>query len=167
MAGGARDEEAAVKGEDLKLVVRRYYDEVFVHRNPTALDELFAPDFVGHSAAVGDYDLGPMGLWVVGRLLQDHQHIGPAAHQGGGNLQHLLSANHPLEPTKQGRGIRRSATSSSSGSGDALVRRMVRDCSHIPRRVHERDGKRMRSPTYQTSYSSVGSVGVLVRVVEP
>jgi hypothetical protein len=32
-------------------IVRRYYDEVFAQRNLAALDELFAPNFVGHSAA--------------------------------------------------------------------------------------------------------------------
>lgn len=47
-------------GEDLKRVVRRYYDEVFVRRNPAVLDELFAPDFVGHSATVGPYSLDDM-----------------------------------------------------------------------------------------------------------
>ena len=46
-----------MQGEDLKRVARRYYDEVFGRRNTAALDELFAPDFVGHSAAVGTYDL--------------------------------------------------------------------------------------------------------------
>lgn len=49
-----------VPGEDLKRVVRRYYDEVFTWRNPAALDELFAPDFVGHSAAGGSYTLADM-----------------------------------------------------------------------------------------------------------
>lgn len=49
-----------MQGEDLKRVVRRYYDEVFGRRNVAALDELFAPDFVGHSASVGSYDLAVM-----------------------------------------------------------------------------------------------------------
>jgi predicted ester cyclase len=57
VADDARDEEASVQGEDLKRVARRYYEEVFGRRNTAALDELFAPDFVGHSAAVGTYDL--------------------------------------------------------------------------------------------------------------
>ncbi|MDP9484295.1 MAG: ester cyclase [Actinomycetota bacterium] len=47
-------------GEDLKRVVRRYYDEVFTRRNIAALDELFAPGFVGHSATVGSYTLSDM-----------------------------------------------------------------------------------------------------------
>jgi predicted ester cyclase len=49
-----------MQGEDLKRVARRYYDEVFGRRNIAALDELFAPDFVGHSATVGTYDLTDM-----------------------------------------------------------------------------------------------------------
>ena len=44
-------------GEDLKRIVRRYYDEVFTRRDLAALDDLFAPDFVGHSVAIGDYTL--------------------------------------------------------------------------------------------------------------
>jgi predicted ester cyclase len=60
VSGNARDEEAGVQGEDLKRVARRYYDEVFGRRNTAALDELFAPDFVGHSATVGTYDLADM-----------------------------------------------------------------------------------------------------------
>ena len=43
-----------------KRVVRRYYDEVFVRRNLAALDEIFAPDFIGHSAALGSYTLADM-----------------------------------------------------------------------------------------------------------
>lgn len=49
-----------MRSEDLKRIVRRYYDEVFTQRNLAALDELFAPDFVGHSAAVGSFDLADM-----------------------------------------------------------------------------------------------------------
>ncbi|HEX6543698.1 MAG TPA: hypothetical protein VF040_18230 [Ktedonobacterales bacterium] len=43
-----------------KRIVRRYYDDVFARRNPATLDEIFAPDFVGHSAAYGDYTLAEM-----------------------------------------------------------------------------------------------------------
>jgi predicted ester cyclase len=52
-----RDKEATGLGEDLKRIVHRYYDEVFTRRNLAALDELFAPDFVGHSAVIGSYTL--------------------------------------------------------------------------------------------------------------
>lgn len=43
-----------------KRIVRRYYDDVFAGRNLATLDEIFAPDFVGHSAAYGDYTLAEM-----------------------------------------------------------------------------------------------------------
>lgn len=46
--------------EDPKRPVRHYYDEVFTRRNIDALDELIAPDFVGHSAAFGSYTLADM-----------------------------------------------------------------------------------------------------------
>jgi predicted ester cyclase len=46
--------------DDHKHVVRRYYEEVFARRNLAALDELFAPDFVGHSATFGTYTLADM-----------------------------------------------------------------------------------------------------------
>ena len=46
--------------EDQKRIVRRYYEEVFTRRNLAALDELFAPDFVGHSAGYGDFTLAHM-----------------------------------------------------------------------------------------------------------
>lgn len=46
--------------ESNKRIVRRYYDEVFARHNLAALDELFAPDFVGHSATYGDYTLADM-----------------------------------------------------------------------------------------------------------
>lgn len=49
-----------MQGEDLKRIVRRYYDEVFARRDIAALDELFTPDFVGHSATVGTYGLADM-----------------------------------------------------------------------------------------------------------
>lgn len=38
-------------------IVRRYYDEVLARRNLATLDEIFAPDFMGHSAALGDFTL--------------------------------------------------------------------------------------------------------------
>lgn len=43
--------------DENKRVVRRYYDDVLVKRNLAALDDLFTPDFVGHSAAYGDFTL--------------------------------------------------------------------------------------------------------------
>ena len=43
-----------------KRIVRRYYDEVFARRNLAVLDEIFAPDFVGHSASLGSYTLTDM-----------------------------------------------------------------------------------------------------------
>jgi predicted ester cyclase len=49
-----------VQHERARTVVRRYYDEVFTNRNSAALDELIAPDFVGHSAAFGTYTLADM-----------------------------------------------------------------------------------------------------------
>jgi predicted ester cyclase len=52
--------EAIMSIEDQKCIVRRYYEEVFAKRNLAALDELFAPDFVGHSAAYGSYTLADM-----------------------------------------------------------------------------------------------------------
>ena len=48
------------QAEENKRIVRRYYDEVFTQRNLAELDELFSPDFVGHSAAYGDYTLVDM-----------------------------------------------------------------------------------------------------------
>ena len=38
-------------------LVRRYYEEVFGQRNLGVLDELIAPDFVGHSAGYGDFTI--------------------------------------------------------------------------------------------------------------
>jgi predicted ester cyclase len=52
--------EVIVSNEEHKRLVRRYYDEVFAKRNLAALDELFAPDFVGHSAAYGTCTLADM-----------------------------------------------------------------------------------------------------------
>ena len=46
--------------EEGKRIVRRYYEEVFVQRNLTALDELFAPDFIGRSTTYGTYTLSDM-----------------------------------------------------------------------------------------------------------
>lgn len=42
-----------------KRVVRRYY-EAFARRDFAVLDELFAPDFVGHSAAYGNFTFADM-----------------------------------------------------------------------------------------------------------
>ncbi|HET8908066.1 MAG TPA: ester cyclase [Ktedonobacterales bacterium] len=52
--------ESNESNEEHKRTVRRYYQEVFARRNLAALDELFAPDFVGHSAAYGTYTLTDM-----------------------------------------------------------------------------------------------------------
>ena len=46
--------------DENKRIVRRYYDEVFARRNLAVLDEIFAPDFVGHSASLGSYTLTDM-----------------------------------------------------------------------------------------------------------
>jgi predicted ester cyclase len=40
-----------------KAVVRRYYDEVFGQHRLATLDEVMAPDFVGHSAGYGDFTI--------------------------------------------------------------------------------------------------------------
>lgn len=47
------------EADENKRIVRRYY-EAFVGRDLAALDELFAPDFVGHSATYGDFTLAEM-----------------------------------------------------------------------------------------------------------
>ncbi|HET9979361.1 MAG TPA: ester cyclase, partial [Ktedonobacterales bacterium] len=52
-----------------KRIVRRYYDEVLGQRNFAALDELFAPDFVGHSASYGDFTLADMRAGIA----REHQ----------------------------------------------------------------------------------------------
>ncbi len=49
-----------MSSEQNKHIVRRYYDEVLAGRNLAALGELFAPDFVGHSASYGTYTLADM-----------------------------------------------------------------------------------------------------------
>ena len=54
-----------------KRIVRRYYDEVLGQRNLAALDELFAPDFVGHSASYGDFTLADMRAGIA----REHQDI--------------------------------------------------------------------------------------------
>ena len=46
--------------EDPRSVVRRYYDEVLGGRNLAALDEVIAPEFVGHSAGYGDFTVAEM-----------------------------------------------------------------------------------------------------------
>jgi predicted ester cyclase len=45
---------------DPRRVVRRYYDEVFAAHNLAALDQVIAPDFVGHSAGYGDFTIADM-----------------------------------------------------------------------------------------------------------
>jgi predicted ester cyclase len=57
--------------EDHKRIVRRYFDEVFTDRNIAALDELFAPDFVGHSAGYGDFTLAEMRRDIA----REHDHM--------------------------------------------------------------------------------------------
>ena len=49
--------------------MRRYYDEVFAQRNLAALDELFAADFIGHSASAGTYTLAEMRRVIA----QEHE----------------------------------------------------------------------------------------------
>lgn len=58
--------------EDQKRIVRRYYDEVFTQRNLAALDELFAPDFVGHSAAYDTYTLADMRRDMRRDIAREH-----------------------------------------------------------------------------------------------
>src|SRR5262249_10316723 len=43
-----------------KRIVRRYYEDVLQQHNLAALDDIFAPDFVGHSTAYGTYALTDM-----------------------------------------------------------------------------------------------------------
>src|SRR5215218_481190 len=50
-------DEALAGIDERKRVVRRYYDEVFGERRLATLDEVMAPDFVGHSAGYGDFTL--------------------------------------------------------------------------------------------------------------
>lgn len=40
-----------------KRIVRCYDDDVLAGRNLAALEDLFVPDFVGHSAGYGDFTL--------------------------------------------------------------------------------------------------------------
>jgi predicted ester cyclase len=49
-----------VPSEENKRLVRRYYEELFTQRNLAALEELFAPDFIGHSTSAGTYTLADM-----------------------------------------------------------------------------------------------------------
>lgn len=56
---------SAGQADQNKRLVRRYYDEVFDQRNVAALDELFAPDFVGHSAATGTFTLADMRATIA------------------------------------------------------------------------------------------------------
>lgn len=46
-----------MSGDEMKRLVRRYYEEVFDQRRLDVLDEVFAPDFIGHSGVVGAYTL--------------------------------------------------------------------------------------------------------------
>ncbi len=46
-----------MSNDEHRRIVRRYYEEVFGQRNLATLDELFSPDFVGHSAAYGTYTI--------------------------------------------------------------------------------------------------------------
>lgn len=57
-------EENQRAGEN-KRIVRRYYSDVLAGRSLAALDELFAPDFVGHSAAYGDFTLMDMRAGIA------------------------------------------------------------------------------------------------------
>jgi steroid delta-isomerase-like uncharacterized protein len=45
-----------VRDNELKRLVHRYYHEVLTHRRLEVLDELVAPDFVGHDGAGGLMD---------------------------------------------------------------------------------------------------------------
>ncbi len=61
--------EQAPVAEANKRIVRRYYDEVLSQRNLAALDEIFAPAFVGHSASFGDFTLADMRAGIA----REHQ----------------------------------------------------------------------------------------------
>ena len=61
----------ATEAEENKRLVRRYYDEVFGQRNLAAFDEIFAPDFVGHSASYGDFTLADMRAGIA----REHQDV--------------------------------------------------------------------------------------------
>lgn len=54
-----------MSNEEHKRIVRRYYEEVFTQRNLAALDDLFAPDFVGHSASSGTFTLADMRRSII------------------------------------------------------------------------------------------------------
>jgi predicted ester cyclase len=58
-----------MSSEENKRLVRRYYDEVFTQRNLAALEELFAADFIGHSASAGTYTLAEMRRTIA----QEHE----------------------------------------------------------------------------------------------
>ena len=57
--------EESAEAEENKRIVRRYYSDVLAGRSLAALDELFAPDFVGHSAAYGDFTLMDMRAGIA------------------------------------------------------------------------------------------------------
>jgi predicted ester cyclase len=61
--------EQTSDAEAHKRLVRRYYDEVLGQRNLAALDKLFTPDFVGHSASYGDFTLADMRAGIA----REHQ----------------------------------------------------------------------------------------------
>ena len=50
-----------VRGEDNKVIVRRYYAEVLSKGNVAAIDDLVAPTYVGHDPAAPDAQ-GTAGL---------------------------------------------------------------------------------------------------------
>ena len=55
--------------EENKRLVRHYYDEVFTQRNLAALEELFAAEFIGHSASAETYTLTDMRRVIA----QEHE----------------------------------------------------------------------------------------------
>ena len=57
--------EESAEAEENKRIVRRYYSDVLAGRSLAALDELFAPDFVGHSAAYGNFTLADMRAGIA------------------------------------------------------------------------------------------------------
>jgi predicted ester cyclase len=58
-----------MSSEENKRLVRRYYEEVFTRRNLAALEELFAVNFLGHSASAGAYTLADMRRVIA----QEHE----------------------------------------------------------------------------------------------
>ena len=57
--------EESAEAEENKRIVRRYYSDLLAGRSLAALDELFAPGFVGHSAAYGNFTLADIRAGIA------------------------------------------------------------------------------------------------------